>query len=260
MTLPRAQSRGQIKCLSSTGAFADLFPRPSLTYPLPFISLASTSFGASSFMGHTFIYTYIRFLLWKASLVLVTVWPFFQLELCRKQATGCLLSMQSLIQRLAPLMKRAGKPPSVVSWNIRAVVPGTDLESTRGPQHVWLWQRWLSKDLLEAVSSSHTCDCLEGEAASSALQISLSWARPSLLTLTHSSTGKGILGNVVPVSPQKCRGDIRKRGPEMPRWQKQHSAATTPPPSRSDHLALHLRRRQPLLCILKRFGVVGQKC
>lgn len=183
MTLPRAQSRGQIKCLSSTGTFADLFASPCLTCSLPCISLASTSFGASSFMGHTFIYTYVRFLLWKASLVLVTAWPFFPLELCRKQAAGCLLSMKSLIQRLAPLMKRAGKPPSVVSWNILAVVPGTDQESTRGPQNVWLWQRWLSKDLLEAVSSLHNCDCLEGETAPSAFQIAFSWVHPSLLTL-----------------------------------------------------------------------------
>ena len=167
------------------------------------------------------------------------------LELCRKQATVCLLSMKCLIQRLAPLMKRAGRPPSIVSWHIVAVVPGTDLESTRGPKNVW--QRWLSKDLLEAVSNLHNCDYLEGETASSTFQISFSWVHPSLLTLTHSSTGRAFWEMWSQFLPSSAE-ETSERGAEMPRWQKQHSTATTPPPSRFDHLALHLRLRQPLLC------------
>lgn len=109
MTLSRARSRSQIRCLSSPGPFAGLFPNPSLTCPLPFVSLASPSFGASSFMTwHTFIYTYIKLLLWKASLVLVTVWHLFQLRVMQK-TSHCMSSKHEVFDTEACTIDEKGR-------------------------------------------------------------------------------------------------------------------------------------------------------
>lgn len=77
---------------------------------------------------------------------------------------------------------------------------------------------------------------------------------PSLLTLTQSPPGKGILGNAVPASPQQFRGDFRKRGD---RDAKMTANSMTQPldlllPGLTGHLSLRLRLCQPLLCHTQR--------